>query len=858
MFFMRDDLEGHINEKAGSVAKPANAYAIAERVDERFQIIEHLYTARTSDGFKALDRSDNSTVLLWLLRYGLASTNNAVPLYVNRLERLRTLELPCPKFRNYGVDASRKAYLATEFVEGTPCLEVKLTVEQQLKVFLDIVSIVAKLHKAGIVLKDIGEDSFILAPDGKVLTVSLIGGCEVAADGTTMLPPPKTLYYLSPEHRSGVGIVASTDVYALGVYAYRLFTGRYAVDDVKELMTAVDVWGAAQAPSKIKQNIPPWIDDIVKKCVSARPYERFGDASQLLQALKHHLHRGGVDLGTSQSYADSKLSSSKTIMIRPATQSTARRDLQAQSRHNTEPGKQERKPSVIFSTLASKGIRPLIGAAVIAIAVFGVAQVVRFLSDDNPDVEVSTGALLSAAYVEPLAAELKAHLAQVADGDTPVEDGQATLQKISDSSDPLSFAALVAAMKASDIATLRPSAQLLVLTRIEKAGLPLSSDVVLRWFQGQERSGSDSTKLPYYDSLFEACDPVLPVEKRRFALSKAFSFDRLVGLQLAAALALDDKSGRFAPSLRQFMSDEVDEENLMVLHIGALILGNSLLAQQFEGEVTALLSELAPRDLAWILVKLSERDSNLLFKVAEEALKRNIIPPFQAIFLRTLVETDRQFLPAQVRKTLIRGARGELQEEDLVSLARWMSLDSEPVLLAICAISSKENIALAAFDALSSRTLNTEPARGLIKWIKKSYWEYRTRLVKAVGILGSSKIAQDDQINYAFDVLMPFAQDSSLLNLLVGADVESLIVIALERLGEISSHEDLLPLLRHDSKQVRIGAIRALKGRNDLTVLRGISRAYDKERDEDVRSLYEELHWVTRKGDAARMLSNGE
>ena len=155
-------------------------------------------------------------------------------------------------------------------------------------------------------------------------------------------------------------------------------------------------------------------------------------------------------------------------------------------------------------------------------------------------------------------------------------------------------------------------------------------------------------------------------------------------------------------------------------------------------------------------------------------------------------------------------------------------------------------MALAAFDTLAARSLETEPARSLVSWVKRSYWDYREQLVKAVGILGNIEIASPEQVEYAFDRLMPFAAGGKLIKVMINTNDEKLLQKTLERVGEAAPVDEIIPLLTHDSKDIRIAAIHALKGHNELNVLQAIYRAYDREKNPEVKEVYHQLHWVTR------------
>ncbi|MCB0358691.1 MAG: hypothetical protein KDD44_03620, partial [Bdellovibrionales bacterium] len=289
---------------------------------------------------------------------------------------------------------------------------------------------------------------------------------------------------------------------------------------------------------------------------------------------------------------------------------------------------------------------------------------------------------------------------------------------------------------------------------------------------------------------------------------------------------------------------------------GALIASDSALTRAFESDLRAEIPRFSPSDLAWTLVRLAERDSELVVAVARETLERNIVPPFQAVFLRTLVEGDQLDLPGSVKRALARAARGEITEQDITSFGRWHSIEREPVLLAVCAIAGEPAVALAAFDTLAALSLENEPARSLVAWVKSSLWDVRQHVVKAVGILGSISIASDEQIDYALDALTPYVRPGPLVRVAVRSGNVLLIEKMLARAGAAASSSELVELLTHEDRGVRAAAVRALAGRNELGTLQAIHRAYEREKDPDIQALYREFHWVAR--DRERRPTPGE
>ena len=244
---------------------------------------------------------------------------------------------------------------------------------------------------------------------------------------------------------------------------------------------------------------------------------------------------------------------------------------------------------------------------------------------------------------------------------------------------------------------------------------------------------------------------------------------------------------------------------------------------------------------------MAENDSEFLYPVIDELLKRKVVPPYQAVFLRVIREADKFSLSPSLKKSLVLAARGTITEQSVVEIGSWNAVGAESALLAICAISDDASARLAAFDTLAARTLDGEPSRGLVKWVKSFFWEYREKLVKAIGILGLYEVAGAEQLDYAFEVLRPFAAEGSLVKVMVGSNKDKLITLAIEKFGAETSSREFDELLYHPSPKVRVAGVRALSGRNELGVLQMIYRAYEKERDENVKHVYEEVHWVTRE-----------
>jgi serine/threonine-protein kinase len=80
-----------------------------------------------------------------------------------------------------------------------------------------------------------------------------------------------TYEYYSPEQRIGASPTFRSNLYSVGLMAYRMLTGRFCL--------------STDLPSEIKEEIDPEWDDWVNKALAYNPEDRFASASEMLQSM---------------------------------------------------------------------------------------------------------------------------------------------------------------------------------------------------------------------------------------------------------------------------------------------------------------------------------------------------------------------------------------------------------------------------------------------------------------------------------------------------------------------------------------------------------------------------------------------
>nr|AGC72412.1 serine/threonine protein kinase [uncultured bacterium A1Q1_fos_2037] len=173
-----------------------------------------------------------------LLRPGIASPDL---LDRFRLERslLARLEHPgVAPLLDAGTAADGRPYLALRYVDGRPithyCAETGASPERRAQLFVDLCRTVQFAHTHLVVHRDLKPSNVLVSDDGRVHLLDfgiakLLGqrdGSEGLTEPTRALElAPMTPQRAAPEQRRGEPPTTATDVWALGILLYELFTG---------------------------------------------------------------------------------------------------------------------------------------------------------------------------------------------------------------------------------------------------------------------------------------------------------------------------------------------------------------------------------------------------------------------------------------------------------------------------------------------------------------------------------------------------------------------------------------------------------------------------------------------------------
>jgi serine/threonine-protein kinase len=197
---------------------------------------------------------------------------------------------------DYGADEWGRPYIAMELLQGVE-LAKRIEGDQTLEL-REVARVVAhaakgltKAHAAGITHRDLKPENLFLCDDDDGFIVKILDFGIAKADSPVGTAHHRTGTgqivgtpgYMSPEQALGAGGVDfRSDLYSLGVVAYRCVTGRvpFAATGLGELIVAITSRPHAP-PSSLRADLPPDLDAWFDRALAKDPAARFQSAREL-------------------------------------------------------------------------------------------------------------------------------------------------------------------------------------------------------------------------------------------------------------------------------------------------------------------------------------------------------------------------------------------------------------------------------------------------------------------------------------------------------------------------------------------------------------------------------------------------
>ena len=186
--------------------------------------------------------------------------------------------------------ANNTAYIVMEYVDGMDIRDymVKrggcLTMEETKRLLEPIVNAVARVHKEGLVHRDISPDNIMLLPDGtvKLLDFGAVRDLGTDAGGASTSTEAIIKHGFAPieQYVSGGEIGTWTDVYALCATMYYCVTGKVPTDAASRVLDKPILWF-----SELGLEVEPKDEEALRHGMALKHEDRLRDMGQLRDEL---------------------------------------------------------------------------------------------------------------------------------------------------------------------------------------------------------------------------------------------------------------------------------------------------------------------------------------------------------------------------------------------------------------------------------------------------------------------------------------------------------------------------------------------------------------------------------------------
>jgi hypothetical protein len=159
---------------------------------------------------------------------------------------------------------------------------------------VDIASALAAAHERGIVHRDLKPENVMRRTDGQIKVLDFGLARHEPSSGEPTLTHLTdagvalgTPGYMAPEQLAGGQIDARADLFAFGVVAWELSTGEhpFGADPATLLARMAELMEGRSAP--LSRALPlAGLDRIARRCLRAKPAERYGSSAELLADLQ--------------------------------------------------------------------------------------------------------------------------------------------------------------------------------------------------------------------------------------------------------------------------------------------------------------------------------------------------------------------------------------------------------------------------------------------------------------------------------------------------------------------------------------------------------------------------------------------
>ena len=273
----------------GSVRPPASGgFTPGAIIAGRYRLVALLGRGGMGEVYRADDLTLDQPVALKFLPAGIAADDSRLARFHNELRTARQVSHK-NVVRLYDLgDADGRRFLTMEYVDGEDLASLlrrigRIPEDKAVELARQLCAGVAAAHERGVLHRDLKPANVMIDGDGNVRITDF--GIATAG-GATDAVSAGTPQYMAPEQLLGKPASIRSDIYALGLILFEIFTGRraYEAKTVADLRSLHDT-GTLTTPSSIVRDLDPAIERVILRCLARDADQRPPSALTIAASL---------------------------------------------------------------------------------------------------------------------------------------------------------------------------------------------------------------------------------------------------------------------------------------------------------------------------------------------------------------------------------------------------------------------------------------------------------------------------------------------------------------------------------------------------------------------------------------------
>jgi serine/threonine-protein kinase len=256
-------------------------------LDNRYRVLGLLGRGGMGEVYRADDLRLGQQVALKFLPPGLSRDPVRLAQFHNEVRTARNVS-HANVCRVYDIgEIDSQLFITMEYVDGEDLSILlrrigRLPEDKGLEIARQICAGLGAAHERGVLHRDLKPANIMLDGTGKVRIMDF----SLAAVGEVKDTRAGTPAYMAPEQLSGQDVTVRSDLYALGLVLYEIFTGRRAFD-AKTLTELIEQHqsGTLTAPTTIVKTLDPAIELAIVRCLESDPARRPPSAIRVSASL---------------------------------------------------------------------------------------------------------------------------------------------------------------------------------------------------------------------------------------------------------------------------------------------------------------------------------------------------------------------------------------------------------------------------------------------------------------------------------------------------------------------------------------------------------------------------------------------